>query len=229
MRYPVKFEKTLRRNPYKGFYICLEGIDGSGKSTQVEKIKKYFEKSGKKVTVTSEPMAEGPIQKLIRDALFAKVKIPSRAYQALYSADRGVNHATIVEPALKKGEVVLTHRSNWSTIPHGIIDLGQEYSFSHKAWPIATAHGLLSYYHEFINPDITFYLKISAGKAVERLKGMSKVKDGYEKGEKLAKIVYGYDTEVAKFPEEFTVIDGEQEEDKVTKDIIDIIEKRSYK
>ena len=223
MRYPVKLERTLRRNPYKGLYICLEGIDGSGKSTQVEKIKSYFEKKGKKVVITSEPMAEGPIQKLIRDALFAKVKIPSRAYQSLYSADRSVNHATIVEPALKRGDVVLTHRSNWSTIPYGIIDLESEYSFSHKAWPIATAHGLFSYYHEFINPDITFYLKVSARKAMERLKAMSKVKDGYEKGEKLAKIVYGYDTEVAKFPEEFTVIDGEQNEDKITKDIIEVL------
>lgn len=220
MQYQVKFEKELRRNPYKGLYICIEGIDGSGKSTQITNIQNYFTGIGKKVALTSEPMAEGPIQKLIRDALFSKAKIPSRAYQSLYSADRAVNHATIVEPALKRGEIVLTHRSNWSTIPHGILDLQSEYSFSHKAWPLAVSNGLLSYYKDFIMPDLTFYLKISARKAMERLKGMSKEKDAYEKGEKLAKIVYGYDTEVAKFPGEFIVIDGEQEEQLVTNQIL---------
>ena len=64
-----------------------------------------------------------------------------------------------------------------------------------------------------------------ARKAVERLRDMSKVKDAYEKGEKLAKIVYGYDSEVAKFPDEFVVIDGEQNEAQVTKDIVAKIEK----
>ena len=226
MVYKLKFQKKLRRNPYKGLYIAIEGIDGSGKSTQLEHIKRYFEEKGKKVIVTSEPMAEGPIQKVIRGALFSKIKIPTRAYQALYSADRAVNHATIVEPALKKGHIVLSHRSNWSTIPYGIIDLNSAYSFSHEAWHIAVANGLLSYYSEFILPDITFYLKVSARKAVERLRDMSKIKDSYEKGEKLAKIVYGYDTEVAKFPNEFTVIDGEQSEEDVMKDIIDKIENK---
>lgn len=223
MKYPFKFDLDFQRNNYQGKYFAFEGIDGCGKSTQVEKIKKYFEKLGKEVVVTSEPMAEGKIQEIIRAVLFSKITIPSRAYQALYSADRAVNHATVVEPSLEKGKIVLTHRSNWTTIPYGILDLGKGYSFSLEAWPIAVANGLLSGYHEFLTPDITFYLKVSARKAVERLSSMSKAKDSYEKEEKLANILNGYDALVAKFPKEFIVIDGEQDEQKVTKDIVEVI------
>ncbi len=220
MKYPLKFELDIKRNAYPGKYFAFEGIDGCGKSTQVEKIQAYLEEKGKEVVVTSEPMAEGAVQEIIRGALFSKIKLTSRAYQFLYSADRVINHKTIVEPALREGKIVLTHRSNWSTIPHGIIDKGGEYSFNDKAWPIAVANGLLSSYYEFLMPDITFYLKVSAQKAVERLKLMDKEKDAYEKGEKLAKISYGYDAEIAKFPEEFMVVDGERDEDAVTKEII---------
>lgn len=225
MLYPLRFEQNLHKSKYPGKYFAIEGIDGSGKSTQIENIKKYLERKGKTVVVTSEPMATGMVQEIIRGALFSKFKLTPRAYQFLYSADRAINHDSIVEPALKRGDIVLSHRSNWSTIPHGIIDLGQEYSFSKKAWPIAVANGLLSGYRQFLTPDVTFYLKVSARKAVERLRDMNKVKDAYEKGEKLAKIVYGYDTEVAKFPKDFIVIDGEQDEEKVTKDIVAKISK----
>jgi len=220
MKYSFSHHSSFRKHSGKGLYMAFEGVDGSGKSTQVEKVAEFLENRGKKVTITSEPMAEGPIQQVIRDVLFSKVKIPSRAYQALYSADRAVNHAAIIEPALEKGGVVLTHRSNWSTIPHGVVDIGDEDDFEAKGWPIAVAQGLLSGFHEFIMPDHTFYLRVSAKTAAERLSGMSKTKDSYEKIEKLRKIVNGYEYEIEKFPEEFIVIDGEQDEEKVTHEIV---------
>ena len=226
MKYAVNFKKELLKNSFLGKYFSIEGIDGSGKSTQIERIKEFLERKGHEVVITSEPMAEGPIQEIIRGALFSKIKLPSRAFQMLYSADRVINHDRIVVPALKTGKIVLSHRSNWSTIPHGILDQGSEYSFKNKAWPIAVSNGLLSYYHEFLIPDVTFYLKVSAKAVVERLSGMSKTKDSYEKGEKLAKIVYGYETEIAKFSKEFVVVDGEQSEEKITKEIIDKIKNK---
>jgi dTMP kinase len=225
MKYALRFRKELLKHKYPGKYIAIEGIDGSGKSTQIEKIKNILSKDGYEVVITSEPMTEGAIQEIIRGALFSKIKLPSRAYQFLYSADRLINHETIIVPALRSGKIVLSHRSNWSTIPYGIIDKGGEYSFKKKAWQIAVANGLLSEYHAFLSPNITFYLKVSARKAVERLGNMQKIKDAYEKEEKLAKIVYGYDSEVAKFPKEFIVIDGEQEEKEVTNQILAKIRK----
>lgn len=219
MRYTIQPRKDLRRNPYKGRYYAFEGIDGSGKSTQVEKVKSYIENKGEKVVLTSEPQKEGIIQKVIRDTLFAKIKIPSRAYQDLYSADRELNHSEVVVPALKRGEIVLTHRSIWSNVPYGLLDLGSEYDFSNMG-SILVSSGIISEYHQFLAPDKTFYLKVSARHATERLKGMEKTKDIYEKEEKLAKIVTGYERIVKEFPEEFVVIDGEKSEEEVFSQII---------
>ena len=44
MKYKVNFELDLKRNPYKGKYIVIEGIDGCGKTTQVQRLEKYFKK-----------------------------------------------------------------------------------------------------------------------------------------------------------------------------------------
>ena len=54
MKYHVELDIDLKRNPYKGLYIALEGIDGSGKTTQAEELVKYFEKKAEKL---SEPMS----------------------------------------------------------------------------------------------------------------------------------------------------------------------------
>lgn len=226
MRYRFTLHTDLRRNSYKGKYFALEGLDGSGKSTQINAVKNYLERKGERVVITSEPQSSGVIQEIIRGALSSKLSIPGRAFQSLYSADRAINHIEVVEPALRRGSVVLTHRSNWSTIPYGIIDLGDAYSFD-KAWPIAVAKWLFSTYSQFLTPDITFYLKISADTAVERLSSMSKKKEIYERKEKLRKIAQGYEREIEEFPDEFVIIDGNQSEEKVTKDIIDIIESKS--
>lgn len=219
MQYPISISSDLRRNPFPGKYCAFEGIDGSGKSTQVEKVKKHLESLGEKVVLTSEPQVKGSIQQVIRDALFAKVKISSRAYQSIYSADRGVNHATIVESALKKGDVVLTHRSFWSAVAYGVLDLGEEYDFQ-KASSIFVSQGIVSGYHQFLAPNKTFYLRVSAQHAVKRLKGMVKTKDIYENEKKLAKIVTGYEKVVKEFPEEFVVINGEADEESVFQQII---------
>lgn len=220
MQYKIQLEHDLRRNPYPGSYYAFEGIDGCGKSTQVEIIKKHLESLGKEVVVTSEPMAEGKVQQVIRDALFSKIKIPSRAYQNLYSADRGINHQTIVEPALKAGKTVLTHRSLWSNEPYGVLDLGEEYDYTKMAASLLISQGTFSDYHQFLAPDKTFYLRVSADHAITRLQGMEKEKDIYENKQKLAKIVTGYDRLVKAFPNEFIVVDGEQGEEKVTQDIL---------
>ena len=74
MKYHIDFDLDFRRNPYKGLYIAIEGIDGSGKTTQVKKIKEYFEHRGKTVFLTKEPSDEGEIGILIRKILQANLR-----------------------------------------------------------------------------------------------------------------------------------------------------------
>lgn len=220
MKYHIEFDLEFRKNPYKGLYIAVEGIDGSGKTTQVERLAQYFSKKGKTVVVTSEPRKENSvIGKLIHEILQSKISVPSEALQYLYSADRAVNQKTVVEPALKAGNVVISHRCFWSVIPYGLFDKGLFDYNKIDTQVLFAAQGLLSMYHQFISPDLTFYLDISADVAVKRLSRMKKIKEIYEKREKLEKIIVGYRWLAKQFPKEINTIDGEKSEEEVFADI----------
>ena len=82
MRYHLEFDIDLRRNEEKGLYIALEGIDGSGKTTQAELLTKYFEGKGKEVIRTREPRKEGIIGDLIHEVLKGQKKIPNKAIRS---------------------------------------------------------------------------------------------------------------------------------------------------
>lgn len=223
MKYHISFDLDLRRNPYKGLYIAFEGIDGSGKTTQVKRLSRYFKKSGQEVIMTREPRDDGLIGRIIRQVLQSKIKIPSVALQYLFSADRSIHHETIIKPALSQGQTIVSDRCFWSGVPYGIMDRTKDV-YDHKTGnQVLIAQSILSMYHQFIVPDFAFYLKIPIKVAMARLVKDSKGKEIYEKKEKLEKIMSGYEWLVEKFPKEFTVIDGTKPVKEITETIIDAI------
>jgi dTMP kinase len=220
----VSFNLSLKKNPYSGLYLAIEGIDGSGKSTQLHALKDYFEQKERDVILTSEPKEDQITGQLIRKILSSQLAIPSSSWQYLYSADRVINHLNCIEPALKKGKTVISHRSFWSVVPYGIMDkTGSDYDYA-VANSLFVSQGILSYYHQFIAPDITIYLNLPVEKAMKRLAGMAKEKDIYEQKEKLQNIAKGYSWLLQQFPDEFTVIDSQESVDIVTKKIIAKVE-----
>lgn len=221
MKYHISFDLDLLDNPYKGKYIALEGIDGSGKSTQLHLVSEQLKKEGQSVLLTSEPKSDSVVGKIIREVLSSQIKMPSAAFQYLYSADRVINQETIVKPTLQEGDMVLAHRSFWSVIPYGVMDKGLGEYDEKNSEVLMVAQGLLSQYHQFICPDITFYLDVPVDTAMERLASMDKTKDLYEKKDKLQQIQKGYEWEMARFPDKFIRIDGTQSEEKITEQIIE--------
>lgn len=217
--FKLTFDSYLRRNPYEGLYIVIEGIDGSGKSTQMHLLKDYLESKGKKVILTSEPKKDLLIGSLIKDILLAKIKVPAKAYQYLYSADRIINHRTIIEPALKRGEVVVSHRCFWSAISYGMLDRKEEEFSKKHTDPLFVSQGIFSKFHQFIAPDITIYLDVEVDFAVKRLNLMEKQKEIYENKEKLGKIIKGYKWLLKQFSKEFIIVDGSKSVEEVSKTI----------
>ena len=71
----------------KNLFIAFEGIDGSGKSTQLKLLKQKFEQAGSKVYTTAEP-TESPIGKIIRDIFSHKMEADHRTIAGLFVADR---------------------------------------------------------------------------------------------------------------------------------------------
>lgn len=219
MKYHVEFDIDLKRNPYKGMYLCVEGIDGSGKTTQVEELAKYFEKKGKEVVRTREPRKEGIIGDIVQKVLTGQVKMPSVALQYLFSTDRVLHSEEVIVPALKSGKVVISDRCFWSAIVYGILDR-EGWNDPNTADFLFIAHSVLSMYHQFIVPDFTFALNVSLETAISRISKKNDRIEIYEDKDKLRRLIKGYDWLSRKFPKEITVVDGEGSVERVTKAIV---------
>lgn len=224
MKYNVNFDIELKKNSYPGTYIALEGVDGCGKTTQVQKLQEYFKSQGKEVVVTREPRKEGLIGDLVQKVLTGQEKVPTISIQYLFSADRAAHHEELVLPALKEGKVVISDRCFWSAIVYGILDrTGGRYD-TNDADLLLINQSILSMYHQFTVPDYTFYLKISLETSLGRLGQKDDVKEIYEDKSKLEKIIEGYVYLKNRFAGEIIEIDGEGEVSVITKRIIERVE-----
>ena len=91
----------------KGLFITVEGPDGSGKSTQINKIKEYFEEKGIRVLLTREPGGTA-ISEKIREIILDKnnKEMDDMTETLLYAASRAQLVAQVIKPALERGETV---------------------------------------------------------------------------------------------------------------------------
>lgn len=227
MTYNISFDLDLKRNSYKGLYIVLEGVDGCGKTIQVDALAKYFQKQKKDVVITNEPRKEGSLlSDLIHKILLGEIKISPVALQYLFSSDRVQNHDETVIPALQAGKIVISHRSFWSVVPYAISDLDPKV-YEDSAQFLLVANSVLAMYHQFLVSDYTFYLDVSVDVALNRLaERKGKQKEFYEKEEKLRKHVFGYQWLLKKFPKEFIIVNGAKAVDDVTTEIISFLPQR---
>ncbi len=219
MKYHVSLDIDLKRNPYDGRYIALEGIDGSGKTTQAEKLAQYFRNQGKEVVLTREPRKEGVIGDIVQQVLTGKVKIPPAALQYLFSTDRVLHHEEVIEPALKSGKIVISDRCFWSAVVYGILDRVGKYNREAVDF-LLISQSILSAYHQFMVPDYTFLLRVTLDSALARISGKDDEKEIYEDKTKLAKVSEGYDWLALEFPKEIVVVDGEGSVEEVTRGIV---------
>jgi dTMP kinase len=224
MKYHLEFDVELLRNPHKGLYIAFEGIDGSGKTSQIEKLKEYFESKGRSVVTTREPRKEvGLVAELNKKILEGKLQVPRSAFQYLFTADRIMHLEELVIPSLKEGKVVITDRCFWSAIPYGAMDNGKEFNVS-KAESLLVAQGVLATHYQVLTPDITLFFDISIETSLQRMGKMTKTKEVYEDRDILTQVILGYKWLQEKFPDEFSVINAETPIEEVTRNMVKIVE-----
>ncbi|MBX9717775.1 MAG: dTMP kinase [Microbacteriaceae bacterium] len=93
-----------------GLFITLEGGDGSGKSTQMGALTEWLQSRGRTVLQAREPGGTDLGRELREIVLHRRGHIAPRAETLLYAADRAHHIATLVRPALERGEVVIQDR-----------------------------------------------------------------------------------------------------------------------
>jgi dTMP kinase len=140
-------------------FITFEGIDGVGKSTQVELLIAHLESNGKTVCRTHEPGGTELGTEIRHLLLHRKGEVAPRAEALLYAADRAHHVATKIRPALERGEVVVSDRYMDSSIAYQ--GSGRHLGFDQiRDLSMFAADGLL--------PDLTVLLDLEASKAQAR-------------------------------------------------------------
>ena len=102
----------------KGLFITFEGIDGCGKSTQLNLLANYLIKKGYEVIITREPGGKGLGEKIREILLNYDGEVSSNCEAFLFLADRAQHIDTIVKPAVEAGKIVLCDRHTDSTIAY---------------------------------------------------------------------------------------------------------------
>jgi len=145
----------------RGALITVEGVEGSGKSTQCRRLAALLRSRGLEVVETSEPDGT-PLGQAVR-GLFELEPRPSPLTQAfLFLAARQEHVMRVIQPALARGAVVLSDRYTDATLAYQGYGQGLDLQTIHELNALATG-GLL--------PDLTLLLDLDPGVGVRRIAG----------------------------------------------------------
>jgi len=119
-------------------FISFEGIDKSGKSTQVALLFSYLKKKGYPVIRTCEPGGTSIGKEIKKILLFPKRKIDRLTELFLYLADRSSHVKEVIKPALKEGKIVISDRFADATIAYQGYGRGLDINWIEELNRIAT-------------------------------------------------------------------------------------------
>lgn len=201
-----------RKPARSGRLIVLEGLDGAGTTTQVERLASALRAEGHSVLTTREP-SDGPVGVLIRQALMGRLVLPGpggtqplapETLALLYAADRTDHLRARVLPALEAGQVVLSDRSVLSSLAYQGASLPMEWVESINAHAVPA--------------DLTLFVEVSIEVAARRRAARGGPEELFDAEEKQRRISRQYEAAIRlRGKREHVVrIDGDQPVEAVT-------------
>jgi dTMP kinase len=184
-----------------GLFITFEGGDGSGKTTQMALLTQWLEAKGHTVCVTREPGGTELGSALREIILHSRGFIDPRAEALLYAADRAHHIATLVRPALERGDIVVQDR---------YLDSSVAYQGAGRVLNPDEVEGLSLWGTENLLPDLTFLLDVPAEVAKQRQLDETRQYDRLE-AEALdfhERVRHAYLDRAHEQPERIVVVDG---------------------
>ena len=191
-----------------GRFIVLEGIDGSGTTTQAARLVASLRAAGHEVVGTREP-SDGPLGVVLRQALTRRlVGLSDRALALLFAADRLDHLASVVEPALAEGKVVVSDRYVLSSL-----------AYQGMRMPLGWVEGL----NAAARPaDLTLYLAVDPRTAARRRQGRGGTTELFDADEVQRAVALAYGRVVRKHARAQRVVrvDGRATPDEVAREIL---------
>ena len=203
----------------KPLFVTFEGIEGSGKSYQCRKLYNELRNKNLSVILTREPggtKSAEKIRKVILEDYFAsdsKEKFSKYTDTLLYLAARNEHVQNIIRPAISKKKIVICDRFIDSTLAYQVFGKG-------------VSKNLVDSIHKFvlgsIKPDLTFVLKITISKALQRLKKRKK-KNRYDKFSKnfYTKVQNAFIKIAKKNTRRYCIVDNSEDSTKTERIIFD--------
>jgi dTMP kinase len=212
----------------RGLFITLEGLDGSGKTTQIKRLAAWLQKSGLEPVITRQPGGT-PIGDRIREILLdaRSSGLAPMAEMALMFSDRAQAIAQIIQPALDAGKIVVCDRFTDSTEAYqgGGRQIGSQ--------PVLDLHRLVC---GNLQPDLTFLLLPSFDASLSRARRRN-TRDEAQTGKNENRFEQEHDAfhrrvwekyrEIAaREPHRVVLIEGDQSIDEIHQQIADSVSAR---
>lgn len=203
-------------NKRMGKFIVFEGIDGSGKSTQIKLIANRLSQQGKQYQVTRE-QTDGEVGKLIQKCLTRQTVVDHHVIAALFAADR-LDHILKfggLRETLENDTVVLCDRYYLSSYAYQSLDIDLNWIMD-----------INSVSMNLLKPDCHIFIDVAPEMAMKRL-GKRKSLEIYEELEKLTKVSTNYHNIIKKLhdTENIVIINGNRNIKSINDDIWGVIER----
>lgn len=197
-----------------GLFITLEGGDGSGKSTQMGALTTWLERRGRTVVQAREPGGTDLGLELREIVLHRRGHIAARAEALLYAADRAHHVATVVRPALERGDIVIQDR---------YLDSSVAYQGAGRVLDPTEVRDLSLWATEGLLPHLTVLLDLDPAVGRERLDASRTRYDRLEAEEAAfhERVRAAYLVLAAAEPERFLVLDATRPVDELQASIRD--------
>lgn len=192
--------------------ITFEGIDGSGKSTQIALLQKKLLEAGKTVNVFREPGGTA-VSELIRKILLnPEVELNTVTELLLFSSARSQLVTEKVVPALNRDEIVILDRFYDSTTAYQ--------GYGRNSLPIEQINQINLIASHALKPDITFYLRLSIEESNKRRADLSKDRMEQAGDEFFNNVIKGFDS-LAENNKQFVTIEASQAIDYIHEQILE--------
>lgn len=204
--------RTKKKNVSKGNFIAFEGIDGSGKSTQIRMLNARMKEQGIYCYTTMEP-TDSPIGSLIHQIMMGRIKTDNKVIAALFVADRLdhlLNDVNGIVNKINEGTTVITDRYYFSSYAYHSVDMPMD-------WVIKANEQSSN----ILRPTVTVFIDISPDVAIERIAKNRFHQELFEKKSRLIKVREKYLEAFDKLREEECIIkvDGNRSEQEIADDI----------